>query len=700
MIFLTRRQFLLPVLILIGSLHACNWDLSDPISWNVNILAPIASSTVTLADAINDSTLITNDEDNQVIIVYRDTLASISLDSLLEIPDTTYTQRFDLRTFELNNQTFSQNFNLAFIARTLSQQGNIIGDIILLNHGGILPTLPATTGLSSGSIPVDASNLFEFAQLSTGTINMTIRNNLPVDLQNVSFELRNQQRGNVIVSDFFSDLPQGTEEMRTYDLSGQFLESTLQAALVNLDVPAANAVPVDTNDFVGLDFSANGLIAEEASAIFPSQTIDSALFPFTYEFTGDFEDVKITRAQIKSGEIEAEVISTFDDSIRFFYQLPSAQRNGQVPEVLGTLEPALGTEPFIFLETRGLERYELDFTGLGESFNTLLQFYKIDLIYSGNLVTINQQDSVVLFIKLKSVEPDYVEGFFGRDTLSFQSSQFINSLGDLTIDRLNLSNPQARLIFENSLGLPITTTIKELKVRNTQRPSFVSLSSRLFANPLSIGNPTLLDTSETVITTFTFDKNNSNIQDLLNELPNFIEYDIEVMYNTDTPQDIPDNFATSQSQLYSIMEFELPLEGSISGLVLQDTTDLSFTTNEDTALIERGTLKIQFDNEFPFEVVATAGIFDQNYQLIDILTDNGLISAGNINTEGRVTEPASSEIEKTFSKSLLNRVLRDGRYLIFNYRISSRPQGEAVKIFSDYKVQARLVGDINYIAQP
>jgi len=704
MMQLIRRNLLLAALTLfslsVGLLNSCKWDFSDPISWNVNILAPIATSTVTLADAISDSTLITQGADNQVILIYRDTLASISIDSLLEIPDTTYTQRFDLKTFELNNQSFSQNVNLAFIARALSQQGNIIGDIILLNHGGILPTLPETRGLSSGSIPVDASNLFEFASLTQGSINMAIRNNLPVDIQNVSFELRNQQRGDIIVSDFFTNLPQGAEEIRTYNLSGKFVESSLEAELTNLDVPATNAVPIDTNDFIGIDFTADGLIAEEATAIFPSQTIDSALFPFTYDFTGEFDDVKITRARIKSGNVDAEVISTFEDSIRFTYRLPSAQRNGQIPEVNGTLEPAPSNEPFLFLETRELDGYELDFTGLGSSFNTLLQYYKIDLVYSGNLVTIDQQDSVVLFIRLNSVSPDYVEGFFGRDTLSFRSSQLINSLGDLNIDQLDLKDPKARLIFENSLGLPISTSIRQLSVRNTQKPNFVPLSSTLFANPLNVGNPTLADTSETITTIYTFDTGNSNIRELLNELPNLIDYDLEVMYNTNIPFESPDNFATSKSKLLGIVEFEIPLEGSVRGLTLQDTTGINFSTNEDTTLIEQGTLKIQFDNQFPFEVVATAGIFDENFLLIDVIADEDLIAAGRVGADGRVSEPTSSEIEKTFSKPQLNKVLQRGKYLIFNYRINSKPEGEAVKIFSDYQVKARLVGDISYQAQP
>lgn len=701
---LSRQNLFFTTLILfslcIGSLNSCKWDLSDPISWNVNILAPIATSSVTLADAISDSTLITQGANNQVILIYRDTLASISLDSLLKIPDTTYTQRFDLETFELNNQSFFQNVNLAFIARALSQQGNIVGDIILLNHGGILPTLPETRGLSSGSIPVDASNLFEFADLTQGSINMVIRNNLPVDIQNVSFELRNQQRGDVIVSDFFTNLLQGAEEIRTYNLAGKFVESSLEAELTNLDVPAASAVPIDTNDFIGIDFTADGLIAEEATAIFPSQTIDSALFPFTYDFTGEFDDVKIMRARIKSGNVDAEVISTFEDSIRFIYRLPSAQRNGQIPEVNGTLEPATSNEPFLFLETRELDGYELDFTGLGTSFNTLLQYYKIDLVYSGNLVTIDQQDSVVLFIRLNSVSPDYVEGFFGSDTLSFRSSQLINSLGDLSIDQLNLKAPKARLIFENSLGLPISTSIKQLRVRNTQKPDFVPLSSTLFATPLTIGNPTLADTSETVTTVYTFDTGNSNIRELLNELPNLIDYDLEVMYNTNIPFESLNNFATSHSKLLGIVEFEIPLEGSVRGLTLQDTTGINFSTNEDTALIEQGTLKIQFDNQFPFEVIATAGIFDENFLLIDVIADEDLITAGRIDEDGRVREPASSEIEKKFSKPQLNKVLQRGKYLIFNYRINSKPEGESVKIYSDYQVQARLVGDISYQAQP
>jgi len=680
--------------------NSCNWDLSDPITWNVDILAPIAQSTVTLEDAVADTTLVQTDSLNRIVLIYRDTLANLVLDDLLVIPDTTFSQRFDLETFELNNQRFSQNVSLAFIARTLSNQGNIIGDIILINHGGILPTLPATQGLTSGSIPIDASNLFEFADLTQGDLQMTITNELPVDINNVSFQLRNQQNGEIVVEDFFAELLIGARITREYDLSGQTIGSNLIAELINLDVPEANLVRIDTADFIGIDFEIDNLKASEATAIFPSQTIDSALIPFEYQLTGDFESVQITQARIASGEIVGRVRSTFEDSIGFEYELISAQRNGEIPSITGILEPASPGSEFIFSETRDLQGFELDFTAQGTSFNTLLQYYKVDLIFSGKLVTINEQDSVALDVDLISVKPSYIEGYLGTGTFDFQANQLINSLRNIRINQLDLSEPKARLIFENSLGVDLQSRVNTLRVRNDQKPNFINLSSTLFAQPLEIEGPQLPDTNSVVRTVYTFDTGNSNIRELLNELPNEIDYDLSVAYNVNTIPFNPVNFATQNSKLLGIVEFELPLIGSVEGLRLTDTTALDFSTTEDTASINRGTLRVQFENQFPFEVIVNAAIVDENFQVVEILSRDGIVEAGKPDQAGYVSEATSSEIAQTFSKSQINNILVRGAHLVFQYEINSQPQDTPVTLFSDYQVIARLVGDINYQAQP
>ncbi len=679
----------------------CKWDINDPVSWDVDILAPIAQSTIGLADAVQDSSLLTEDSSQTVVLVLRDTLINLGLEDILTIPDTTYIQRFNLAEFRLGDQSFAQNITLGAIARGLSEQGNIIGGIILFNHGNTLPSLPAAPGLSSGAVSIDASSLFEEAFLVQGEVEITLTNQLPIDLNNVSFEVRNRVEGNVLFSGFISSLPSGASDIRTFDIAGQQIESDMEANLLNLDVPESTNVPIDTTDFIEFSFTARNLQAREATAIFPSQTVDSSSLPFEYTFTGENVGVQIQKATIQSGVIEAEVISTLGDTVEVIYRLSSANLNGVIPEIVARLNPAAADENFLFTEEIDLAGYELDFTQGGTTFNTLAQYYQINLIYSGNLVSIDQEDSVLLNIKLKDIQPDYLEGYFGNGNLDFSGSQAFSSLENIQVDHLDLINPRARLIFENSLGIDLEGTVRSLSAQNSNTPVATPLSSTLFASPLGIIGPELPDTQSVVTSTFTFTPQNSNIPELIRLLPNQLSYDVGVEYNANSSGlGNPINFATRNGKLRGIVEFELPLEGSLSGLVFTDTSSLDFSLSEDSTNLNSGILSLQFDNGFPLEVEVLAAILDENFNFIEWLSEGEKIAPGIVDNTGTVIESAFSEIAKDLSKSQLQRIIESGKYLAFNYRVSSQPSNSPVKMKSDYRIKASLVGNFSYQLNP
>ena len=302
----------------LSMLAGCNLDLRDPISWDTDILTPIATSNIGILDILNDSSTVYEGGDQLLYLVYADTLQSIQIGDLLEIPDTTLRFFFDLKSFELAGQEFKQSITLGQLARSLQEQGNILGEIILLNHGATLPLIPDLNGLSTGSVAIDASEFFEFADLSQGDLQISIINELPVDLLNLEFQLQNNQRGDLLISDNYPQISSGDSLSRLYDLSGKVFESNINAAILNLDVKGKELVPIDTAAEIVFKLKVDNLKAREATAIFPSQTVDSLQSEIVYAFGSPFEEVKLSKVVLKSGSIEANVISTFEDSIRFF----------------------------------------------------------------------------------------------------------------------------------------------------------------------------------------------------------------------------------------------------------------------------------------------------------------------------------------------------------------------------------------------
>ncbi|MEO0469635.1 MAG: hypothetical protein AAF206_08455, partial [Bacteroidota bacterium] len=60
-------------------LQACRFNPSDGLSWNTDLLAPIAKSEVSITDIVQDSSILSTGNDQLLRLTVRDTLAQTSL---------------------------------------------------------------------------------------------------------------------------------------------------------------------------------------------------------------------------------------------------------------------------------------------------------------------------------------------------------------------------------------------------------------------------------------------------------------------------------------------------------------------------------------------------------------------------------------------------------------------------------------------
>lgn len=86
------------IIIVVVSLSSCHKDPGKA-SWDVSVMAPLINTTLTLGNLLTDS-LIQVNPDTSLKIVYNNTLYSVSIDSLVNIPNT------------ISQQAFSSNFTL------------------------------------------------------------------------------------------------------------------------------------------------------------------------------------------------------------------------------------------------------------------------------------------------------------------------------------------------------------------------------------------------------------------------------------------------------------------------------------------------------------------------------------------------------------------------------------------------------------
>lgn len=693
-----QHLFVLLIFTAIILISSCKFDPTKGIGWNAEVTAPIASSEVGIFDFNKDSFL-QNGQDDLLQIVFRDTVFSAVPSQYVVLPDTSIKQAISLGTLAINSDPIVRTITFGYILRQIMKQGGIQADLAANIYN--TPTgqdflVLQLNNLTSPPYDLDASSFFEYANIQSGFIELKITNRLPMPLTDVIFKVNNKNQGDTIIKDTFPLIMKNQTVTGLYDMSGKYIESALTGLLSNFTI-GGGVFPVDTNDYVQISLRAIDLKAHDATASFPNQTVIDSLRFVEYDFGAPIE---ITQVKLKYGLIKVDAYSTIEDTIRFLYAFESAyDKFGQHPGILDKLPPSQNNIPShkTFLDT--LYDVTLDLRNGPKGFNTYIERIKVDLISSGQLVHFDQTDSLFLYFGLIDLEPNYIEGFIGRDTLVFKGEKAVEAFNKFNVDKIFFEDPKLKLTMINSIGADAQVDIKNIRFKNTKNGKTVDLQSNLIQQPQYLLGPRLPNIGQVSTTEFDVNKTNSNLQEVIAALPNSIAYHARVIANYSGTPGVRNNFLTDTSKIAAFMDFEMPVHGSIENFVLQDTVNVNFSNTvkmQDIEKVDRATLKLILQNQFPFEAVADAVFYDENWNVVQVMANAFVVSAGIPTTNGYVQSPTQTVYSKTFENPEINDLFQRARHLSLHYRFSTKPNNTSVKIYSTYKIKAKLIGDVSY----
>ncbi len=696
--FLPRTLLLL---IVAGMVSSCQLNPFGGVKWESDFLLPVARTQATARDLVRDSTYLSTGSDGTLVFTYRDTLAELNLADLASFPDTTFSYSISLKSLDLSTAPFSQSITMADAARQLIDEGNFLGFLILANHGNIFPAVPPVPGLSSGQIVIDASGFFQYAEVASGNLELTIDNGFPLDIDSVILIIANASTPNQpLIADTFLTIPSGTSARRTYPLDNQVIESQLLAELINLNIAGGTAVPIDTTDNIRVSVQAKDLRARTATAVFPAQVLADTVRSNLYNFREN--GLEITEVQFSGGEIRLSSISTVPDSVRFVYALPDAQdASGQVPQVDLKVKPAPQNGVIQQTEIQTLAGFTLAMDRGRPAFNVLRDRVRTELLYSGNLVTLDEEDSLRVNFGLQGLKPIAAKGYFGQSTFTYNGTERYNGFKGLGLQGLNLTAASAELVIENGLGMDASLTIRKLEARNTLTGQALPLAgAATLAGPVRIAGLVWPDTAGLSVTRIGFLANNSNINPLLNLQPDLLTYDVEFRTNPQVPAGYRENFATERSRLGAYVEVKAPLEGAISQWTINDTAEVSFGT-VDVDQVGEVILKVRLANEFPLQALVTLHLLDASGAVVKSLLDDRPIQAAPQNAQGVSTGAAETLIDIPLSKEEILAVLNETAQLSLFARLSSAgAPNTPVKVLDRYQVEASLSAQIRYLIEP
>ncbi len=668
--------FLLLIVIIVSS---CKKELELP-TWDVDLIFPIANTKIDIYNIVNDSSITLEEDNNSLVsLVFEQDLISLDIDSFININ-------------EIVGETSTKLDSLKFsriVIRDTTTLGNLLNDLpfgTTLFPNGSSTTIPYLQSIiSNDTVIIDASDYFETMTLTSGDLSLTIRNDFPTDLSNISFTLVNSINQNILGTFTYPLIPSNTLQTQTVSIAGQTIDKDILAILNNVDVNESNGnVTIDYQDAIKTKLVLENIKIFEATAYFPDQEISQKL----QEHVFDLKGAQIHEIGIKEGSVSIYAISTIQDTGRIVFNIPSLKKNG-IEFTTENIVPPTTNGQFSQFDFN-FDEYILDLTGEenrigGDTINTIYTEFFSYIDSTGELVTLNQSDSFYYYTEFNII-PEYAKGYLGRDTIEFglesiELNQFNNILsGDIDFESVELN-----VFIENFVGANGQLTFFDLNSENTEDGTIVdigideNIGNNIINNNYLIDAATLSNNSLPIISSLNNIKTDANL--LLDILPNQINYSGEFILNNQNIIDF-NQFIYLDNIVNSNINIKLPLSIIANRIILKDTIEINNTNN-----LEFNKLYLKILNGFPLSAVSNLVSLDENKILIDSIINDYIVPSAII-VDNLVSQKSETTLE------ISNLQISDVSYLVFTTELSTSNINDFVDIYSDYNLEVILSGEI------
>lgn len=686
-----------PILLLTVTLiflSGCFKDL-DQISWDTQIVTPIAKTSLTIKDLIDDTTNVRTDENKQLKLIYRQKIYSYDnpLNELIDIQIRPLIKDVTLQSLELSSQTFGSSVTL----------GDVIGDnalykLLFPNNSTVVNSLQGfTIEPTVDPFPIDISNFLESAILTDGTLDIELINNLPLNFTSFDLVLKNTASNTTIYTKQYAINAKQTINDQVdlaLALNGKPIEGNLTVAIANIkaQTPNQDSLVIRYTDSFSAQMQLSGLKVSEATAIFPAQNLVDARDTVGLLGMGDVELIK---AKIKKGRVSAKVTSTVESDMEMEYYIPSATLNGNIFNFLADVPAAPPGGSYQFREEFPYDNYIFDFTGKdGTLTNTFYNelFARIDS--TGELIHLSLEDTLSMEIRVEEMTPSYVEGYFGQETLTIDPDTIlIDFFSAFKAGSADFESAKMNITIENGLGIDGKIQFDQLTALNTNNGTSYNLPG---LTPFTIQEATNLGLENGFV------PNNQtlsipNPEKLLNILPNKLFYKISGELNPNGNTPAYNDFLFEGASLSAFLDVEVPLSFKANGIKLIDTVQYTDETIAAPEEITSGTLRFIVQNNFPFDAQLKAYFLSPNNTITDSLVAVEPIKSGTVTNNSSPATSTETVLEFPISASSLKNILASNNIIL--EVVFNSPTMQYSKIYSTNSLDIQITADFNYAAK-
>jgi hypothetical protein len=425
-----------------------------------------------------------------------------------------------------------------------------------------------------------------------------------------------------------------------------------------------------------------------------SDTFD---WPLDYETFG-FEGIALEDALIRSGNINFEVQNHSSGPILSKFRINSAIKNETDTFNVWKTVPAgqAVSESFDF------KGYRLNLRGSNNDTVNKLNYY-IGLFADPNIpdtLFLVPTDSFSVNIYFDDLIVDYAKGNFGINEFHFGPEiSELTFFDDLNIGGISMKDAKINLQIRNTYGVDGNVKIEDITAINSTTGEVMDLQGNILDSLLYIPGGEQTGNGLGIIqpTINNFDFSETNFNDLLQIIPDQISYTLSMATNpyNDT--------VTREHFLYYDYPIGVYLDLNVSqGIMLDDMFVWNRSDwngdNIDLENVIEGNMTLKYTNWFPFTFDMDLFLEDKNMEVLDTLFYHEIVDGALPGAEGRVNEPIVSRIQVDLTENLRN-AMKEAKYVYFEIYINS-VEGEHVKIYSDYVMEFKMIGDFEWKVEP
>jgi len=425
-------------------------------------------------------------------------------------------------------------------------------------------------------------------------------------------------------------------------------------------------------------------------------------FPATSDVTRfDLDDLELRDLRIRSGILKVVVHNEIPGVVIGNFGLPGGLDANGIPFSLqATVPDGSNLVPGVFSRSTDLSGFTFDLRGPDyNDVNTLATVLSYQLDPNGPAnVPVVLGDSLNTELSYEDIVPAYARGYFGNRTIDIGPERTELGIFDNVISgTLDLDEVLALVVIRNGIGVDVQVHLDHLRARNGRTNSTIDLVHPITSGPINLNRATDLGNAPQASTyTTVLDPGNSNLDAMLESLPDSIEYAGQLIVNPLGDISNGNDFLYYESLLQADLEVHVPLRLIATDLVLQQTTAVDLPGSDEGHALQSGLLHLFATNGFPFSAGIVLEIINDADQVVGQIPVQGVMASGILGADGLVTASVDSQLDAAVSEELMDLLYSAGRLRISTL-FNTADQSQHVQLLDGYRMDLQVTVEANYL---